>query len=1025
MRKRFRLMLAIYSGLFLLSYSNLNAQVYNGDIYLTTQAEVNAFNYTSVTGLLSVSEASPGSINTLNSLAGLTSVGSLLIFNNTALNIEGLSGLTSVEDNFRILNNNLLSDIGFSSLTSVGGSLDISNNHPDYQHSSISGLNSLTHIGGNLTISSNSIGGISGFHILNTIAGSLEISSNEWLSLQGTSEAFHNLSSVGEFFKISGNGTLDWSFENLSSVGTYLEFSGNDNNVYPVAEIKLVNLNSVGGNLSIDHNRDLRKIILPNLTSVQDLYIGSNEDLTNIEIDNLPSVKNLNVTGNSKLTYIGLTNLSTIEGNLSLRSNTSLTNIDGLSSLSSVGASVSIVSNDALINIDPLSNLSSVSSLEINDNDALTYLQFENLISVTNDLIIHYNDALPNLDGFAVLTSIGRNLNIHDNAALTNTFGFSPHNLTIGGSLRIWSNSSLVFIEGLSFIPSLGGDLEISGNPLLSNIQELENIGSIGGNIFISNNASLPFISFSDLTTLGGSLTINNNASLTNIYIPELTSVPGDLVILNNPLLADIDGTNLTSVGGFLTIVSNFSLVNLNGLSSLTSVGEQLDIHYNNSLTNLNGLSNLSSVGGYLAISTNAALTEFCGLYSLLSPDPNNNGLAGSYDVSGNAANPTEQQIIDGGPCNAQFNCDISSASFSNVSSCNDNGTPGNSADDFYTADLTVNFVNPPATGTLRIQPGNPNVLDAVEVAVGSLAGNSHTFTGVRLRTIGAVSGVEVEFSDDNACIQTATAPAVTFNIFPCVTPDPNLGNDGQAIEVGVKFQVTQPGYITGVRFYKKAGNTGTHIGHLWNSGGTQLAEATFINETASGWQEVLFNTPVSITTGTTYVASYFNSAGYYNVTRPYFTSAVVNGPVRALANGEDGSNGVFRFSPTPAFPASGNQASNFWVDVIFTTSIAPSRLITQQSSRQPSDEKTSAQKLIVKITPNPSADFFKLIAMSDDKAPISVRVLDISGRVLERYEKVAAGNLVQVGKSLRAGAYFAEVIQGDQRRVVKIIKVN
>ena len=36
---------------------NTNAQVYNGDLTLTSQAEVDAFNYTSVTGTLTIDES--------------------------------------------------------------------------------------------------------------------------------------------------------------------------------------------------------------------------------------------------------------------------------------------------------------------------------------------------------------------------------------------------------------------------------------------------------------------------------------------------------------------------------------------------------------------------------------------------------------------------------------------------------------------------------------------------------------------------------------------------------------------------------------------------------------------------------------------------------------------------------------------------------------------------------------------------------------------------------------------------------
>ena len=101
-------------------------------------------------------------------------------------------------------------------------------------------------------------------------------------------------------------------------------------------------------------------------------------------------------------------------------------------------------------------------------------------------------------------------------------------------------------------------------------------------------------------------------------------------------------------------------------------------------------------------------------------------------------------------------------------------------------------------------------------------------------------------------------------------------------------------GYINGIRYYKGDGTTGIHTGSLWTSAGVKLATATFINETASGWQEVLFSSPVAITAGVTYVASAFSPSGDYASTPFYFTQAAVNGPLRGLADGEDGFNGVF-----------------------------------------------------------------------------------------------------------------------------------
>ena len=145
--------------------------------------------------------------------------------------------------------------------------------------------------------------------------------------------------------------------------------------------------------------------------------------------------------------------------------------------------------------------------------------------------------------------------------------------------------------------------------------------------------------------------------------------------------------------------------------------------------------------------------------------------------------------------------------------------------------------------------------------------------------------------------------------------------NDEQGIALGMRFRTTQNGFITGIRYYKGSGTTGTHTGHLWTNTGTQLAQATFTNETASGWQQVLFGSPVAVTAGVTYVASYFSPSGDYCATKPYFTQAVVNGPIRGLADGEDGANGLYRYTATAAFPNSSFQSSNYWVDVVFSTS--------------------------------------------------------------------------------------------------------
>jgi len=165
----------------------------------------------------------------------------------------------------------------------------------------------------------------------------------------------------------------------------------------------------------------------------------------------------------------------------------------------------------------------------------------------------------------------------------------------------------------------------------------------------------------------------------------------------------------------------------------------------------------------------------------------------------------------------------------------------------------------------------------------------------------------------------TTSAPATQSLWSSTTVPTTPSQADPQSVELGVKFTSDVSGTISGVRFYKGAANTGTHIGNLWDNTGALLATATFTNETASGWQQVLFNTPVAITAGSVYVASYFAPVGRYSIDLAYFANtAYDNPPLHALKDGASGGNGVFVYGPTSQFPTNAFQSTNYWVDVLF-----------------------------------------------------------------------------------------------------------
>ncbi|WP_311043459.1 DUF4082 domain-containing protein [Rhizobium lentis] len=176
---------------------------------------------------------------------------------------------------------------------------------------------------------------------------------------------------------------------------------------------------------------------------------------------------------------------------------------------------------------------------------------------------------------------------------------------------------------------------------------------------------------------------------------------------------------------------------------------------------------------------------------------------------------------------------------------------------------------------------------------------------------------------DDNVNLETpsvgrtvtVSAPNYT-SLFGSAAPAVINTNDASSVELGVKFTTSVAGTVTGIRFYKGDLNTGTHTGSLWSSTGTRLATLTFANETASGWQTAFFTSPVSVTAGQTYTASYHTNTGHYSSTAGYFTSNVTSGPLTAPASG----NGVYRYGNNSQFPTSTFQSTNYWVDVMFTT---------------------------------------------------------------------------------------------------------
>ena len=77
-----------------------------------------------------------------------------------------------------------------------------------------------------------------------------------------------------------------------------------------------------------------------------------------------------------------------------------------------------------------------------------------------------------------------------------------------------------------------------------------------------------------------------------------------------------------------------------------------------------------------------------------------------------------------------------------------------------------------------------------------------------------------------------------------------------------------------------------------------------------------------------------------------------------------------------------------------------------------------------VHVSPNPTQNYFRLTLTADRVTPASMRVMDIAGRVMEKRNNINPSENIIFGYQLKRGVYFVEVTQGNNRKLLKIIKM-
>ncbi|WP_298544805.1 PKD domain-containing protein [uncultured Aquimarina sp.] len=648
--------------------------VYEGDLILESQLQIDAFKYCEINGSLTIDGSSSNSyifdltpllslnkikdnltiinnkdLTNLNGLQNLTFIGGdVSLRNNTILtNVDYLSGINEIKGNFTLGgNSNLYSIDGLSKLVRIEGTFSLDKN----KLTNLKGLSSLTSIGGRFLLFQSNLSNLDGLSSLTSIGNAIQIIENPLLTnVDGLSGITSVSGSIGrlDIRENPGLENLD-GLRNIISISENLDLSYNTRIQNACGIIQLLeNPNSVGGIINISNNgysssspeaitENCNPCLYPDTVILKDQEVVDRfnycEIKGNLIIQSGDSepITNLN----------GLSSLEKIYGNLTIYYNKELINIDGLENLTTVTGDIQIYNNSKLENVNGFRNLTNFSGkLEIESNFELLHLDgFSGLTSIKGGLILLENGSLESVSGLSSVASVENGV-IIDSNNLQNLDGLQNLKNVKGGFSLVYNRSlenACAIVELLSTPGAISGNISIGNNgPTTSLVQDILDSCSPCNEVHPENNVILSSqaqINAFDYCEIKGNLTIDDTAGdITDLSnLSKLETLGGGLYIKNNSGITNLDAfTNLTLINGSLEISNNASLADLGGLSNITNISGNINIYRNNKILSLSAFNNLTTLQGNLTISWNNGLTDLDGFINL-------SQISGSLEIKGN-----------------------------------------------------------------------------------------------------------------------------------------------------------------------------------------------------------------------------------------------------------------------------------------------------------------------------------------------------------------------------------------------------
>lgn len=975
--------------------TRLRAQTFNGTLNLTTQAQVDAFNYTSVTGDLILFGTA---ITNLNGLSELQTVGGKFEVSTTAItHVDALSNLQSVSS-FLIRGNSLLTNLnGFSNVTSVPHGFHFQNN------------SMLTNFDGLL--------GVTG------IVEGIEISNCPMANLNG----FSGITDITGFIELEGN-------PNLSNVDALQGLAGTDvvNSIKIISNPVLQHLNGLlsikyAGGITIRGNNMLTSLGgLSSLLSAVDIIIESNAHLGSVN---------------------GLTGIQTMPGSLWIRSNSLLTDIDGVSGLTSLGRELIIDVNPALTNINGLSNLTSVgTNIIVASNAHLTNVNgFQNLTTVGNDLKINLNITLIDFCGLSKLFNlgtIGGIVEIKNNGA--NTLSITPPaDIILNNDPGLCTRDISAVAPAIATVTGCLKPSPVSSTPYPP------------GNIFPVGTTN---ITWSSTDAAGNTASAIQKIIINDNEPPVITQFPANTTVacaasvpaVNTNLVTATDNCptlNITHEGDVITnqtCANRFTLTRTYKATdgSGNSVTRDQVIIVNDDVPpQINGLSTSKQLLAppnhkMVDIVVNYTVTDNCVStpnysISITSNEPINGTGDGDTDPDWEIVDDhhirlrAERAATGTGriytiTITADDGCNQPVTSTTQVRVAHNITAPH--AGRSFRVGSTVNF-----EGVFWDRPGTTHtskwLLDGSAAAGGTVTEPSAVQNGkvtgsYRFNTPG-VYKLQMNITDRTGVTTYANTNGDLEAMVVIYDPNGGYTYGGGWFASPAGALVANPAATGKAGFgyavnYRNATNPKGETQFEFKVGDFEFNALNFDYLVVSGYK-AQFKGTGKITGGQSGIAfimtvidGALDGTGVDKVRMKIYnrnTNAVIYDNQPGASDAADpktpvGINSEIFIQGSGNSPATSNNRNEFV------------------------SEFNSTDDFNVMVYPNPSDDNFSLIVPGDVRKKISMLVMDIYGRVIET-RKVMANSIIRFGDRYPAGTYFLNIIQGNEHQKVRLVKIS